>query len=144
MTHKSLADVAEKMRDIDISILSTRTEGGAIAGRPMSNNRDVSYEGDSYYFTEDSTRIVRDIERDPKVGLSFQGKAGMLGLRPFMIAVEGDAQLIRDKGLFEAHWNKDLDKWFADGIDTQGLVMVKVHAERVHYWDGEDEGEVKL
>ena len=28
--------------------------------------------------------------------------------------------------------------------DTPGLVLIKVHAIRIHYWDGEDEGEVAL
>lgn len=141
---RSLSDIAEKMRDIDIAILSTRTDGGAIAGRPMSNNRDVDYDGDSYYFACEDTRTIRDIAREPKVGLSFQGKSGVLGMRPFSVAVEGNAEIIRDKGLFEDHWNKDLDAWFGNGVDTRGLVMLKVRAERVHYWDGADEGEVKL
>jgi len=144
MADKTLSEISGKMRDIDIATLSTRTEGGAIAARPMSNNRDVDYDGDSYYFTNGDTRMVSDIERDPAVGLSFQGKSGLLGMKPFFIAVEGRADLIRDKSQFEAHWNSDLESWFEQGVDTPGLVLVKVHAERVHYWDGYDEGEVKL
>ena len=140
----TLAEISEKMRDIDFTVLSTRTDGGAVAGRPMSNNREVDYDGDSYYFTYDSARTVSDIERDPKVGLSFQHKSGLLGLKPFFITVEGEAELIRDKGAFAEHWTSDLDRWFEQGIDTPGLVLIKVHASRLHYWDGGDEGEVKL
>lgn len=132
------------MRDIDFTMLSTHTEGGQIGSRPMSNNREVDYDGNSYYFTWDSALMVKDIERDPKVGLSFQAKSGMLGMKPFFIAVEGAAELIRDKGQFAAHWNTDLERWFEQGVDTPGLIMVKVRAGRVHYWDGEDEGEVSL
>ena len=51
MTQKSLADLATKMRGIDIAMLSTRTAGGEIASRPMSNNGDVDDDGDSYFFT---------------------------------------------------------------------------------------------
>ncbi len=36
----------------------------------------------------------------------------------------------------------DLDRYFPDGIDTPGVVMIRVHAERIRYWDGEDEGEI--
>ena len=140
----SLADIAEKMRDIDFTILSTRTEGGAIAGRPMSNNREVEFDGDAFFFTCDHTRTIADIERDPRVGLGFQGKAGALGLRPFFLTVEGRAELIRDKARFEEHWTKGLDRWFEEGIDTPGLVLIKVHAERLHYWNGMDEGELDL
>ncbi len=141
---KTLADLSEKMRDIDFAMLSTHSGGGTIGARPMSNNRQVDYDGDSWYFTTDDTRTVADITADAKVGLSFLGKSGLLGTRPFFVAVEGVAELIRDKAQFEAHWTSDLDRWFADGVDTPGLVLVKVHAARVHYWDGEDEGEVAV
>lgn len=141
---KTLAELSEKMRDIDFTILSTRAENGAIGSRPMSNNRDVDYEGDSFFFTTDDTTMVADIQRDPQVGLSLQGKAGMLGMRPFFLAIEGKAELIRDKARFEDHWNKDLERWFEQGVDTPGLVLIRVDAARMHYWDGEDDGELTL
>ncbi|WP_106640421.1 pyridoxamine 5'-phosphate oxidase family protein [Allosphingosinicella vermicomposti] len=144
MPDKTLADISEKLRDIDFAILSTRTENGAIAGRPMSNNRDVDYNGDSYYFTCDDTRMVQDISRDPNVALNFQAKSGIVGQRPFFAAVEGRADLIRDKAAFAQHWSKGLDRWFEEGIDTPGLVMIHVRAQRLHYWDGMDEGELAL
>lgn len=141
---KTLKDIAEKMRDIDFTMFSTRTDSGAIASRPMSNNRDVDYDGDSWFFTTEDSRMVSDIAADPTVGLTFQGKAGMLGLRPFFVALEGRADLIRDRAQFEQHWTKDLERWWPEGAATPGLVLMKVHAERAHYWDGEDEGEVAL
>jgi general stress protein 26 len=141
---KTLADLSEKMRDIDFCMLSTRAPNGAIASRPMSNNRDVDYDGDSFFFTCDDTAMVADIRQDPQVGLGFQGKSGLFGVRPFFAAVEGRAELIRDKSQFEAHWTPALDRWFERGADTPGLTMIKVHAERIHYWDGEEAGEVRL
>ncbi|HEX8641416.1 MAG TPA: pyridoxamine 5'-phosphate oxidase family protein [Allosphingosinicella sp.] len=144
MPDKSLADVAEKMREIDFCILSTRTASGDIAGRPMSNNREVDYDGDSYFFTCDETGTVADIAGDPNVGLSYQAKAGLLGMRPFFVTVAGRAELVRDKGRFAERWTKDLDRWFEQGIDTPGLTMIRVRAERLHYWDGYDEGEIRV
>ncbi len=138
MSHLTLHDLAKKMKGIDIATLATHTEGGEIAGRPMSNNGDVEYDGDSFYFTYDKARTVSDIERDPKVSLSFTGKHG------FWATVEGEAELIRDKATFEDHWNKDLEKWFEDGIDTPGLVLIKVHANRIKYWDKNEDGELTL
>jgi general stress protein 26 len=144
MADMTLKDVAEKMRDIDFTILSTRTDNGSIAGRPMSNNRDVDFNGDSYFFACEDTRTVRDIMRDPNVALSYQSKSGMLGMKPFFLTLEGRADLIKDKGRFGDHWTKDLDQWFKQGIDTPGLVMIKVAAQRLHYWDGYDEAEIRL
>ncbi|MCO6393074.1 pyridoxamine 5'-phosphate oxidase family protein [Aliihoeflea aestuarii] len=138
MSDKTLSDLSEKMRDIDITMLMTRTDDGSIAGRPMSNNGDVDYDGDSYYFTWGDSRMVADIEADPTVSLAFQGE------EMFMVNVQGKGTVIRDKSEFEAHWVPDLDEWFEDGIDTDGMVMIKVRADRVRYWDGEDDGEITL
>ena len=144
MADLRLDDISEKMRDIDFAVLSTRTEEGAIAARPMSNNRQVDFDGDSYFFTLDSTRTVGDIRRDPQVGLNYQGKSGALGLKPFFITLEGRAELVQDKARFAEHWTKDLDAWFKEGIDTPGLTLIKVNATRLHYWDGYDEAEIPL
>lgn len=144
MAERTLAALAEKMRDIDFCMLSTRTADGAVAARPMSNNREVDYDGDSWFFTCDDSRTVADIADDPRVGLSFQGSSGIIGQRPFFLAIEGRATLIRDKERFAEHWTKGLDMWFERGIDTRGLVLIQVTGERAHYWDGMDEGELVL
>jgi len=47
--------------------------------------------------------MVADIEQNPQVGLSLQGKAGPMGMRPLFIAIEGRAELTRDKGVFAEH-----------------------------------------
>jgi general stress protein 26 len=65
-------------------------------------------------------------------------------MKPFFITIEARAELIRDKAQFEKHWTKDLDAWFKQGIDTPGLVLIKAVAQRLHYWDGWDSGEIKL
>ena len=137
-----LSRIAKAMKDIDFAMLSTHDEGGAIGGRPMSNNREVDYDGDSYYFTWEDCRMVDDIKRDPQVGLSLQGKTSLFGAPGIFIAVEGTADIVRDKAQFEKHWSKDLERWFEQGIDTEGLVMLHVRATRVAYWDGEDEGDI--
>lgn len=144
MGNLSLKDLSDKMAHIDFAMLTTRTDGGALAARPMSNNGDVEYKGDSFFFSDGDARTVQDIQRDPKVGLTFTGNKSLLGAPGIFIAIEGQAEPIRDKAALEEHWNKDLERWFADGVDTPGLVLIKVHADRISYWDGEDQGEVKV
>ena len=143
MKHKSIEEISKRMAGIDIAILSTHTENGQIANRPMSNNGDVQYDGTSYYFTFEQSRTVSDIQANPKVALGFTSEGGIFS-DAIYVAVEGNAELIRDKAAFKAHWTSDLDRWFEQGIDTPGVVLVKVKASRITYWDGEDEGEVKM
>ena len=144
---KTLADISDAMKDIDFCMLVSRAQDGSLGGRPMSNNREVAYEGTSWFFTDDSTRTVEDIGRDASIGLTYQGKAGLKGLvgaPGLFVHVEGEAKLIRDKQAFREHWTTDIERWFEQGIDTPGLVLIEVAAKRIHYWDGKEEGEVKL
>jgi len=141
---KTLKQLAEMMKDVDFAMLSTHSEGGTIAARPMSNNRDVDYDGDNWFFACEDTRLIADLQANPQVGLGFQAKAGLLGMKPVFVHIEGVAELIHDKARFEEHWTKGLGLWFKQGVDTPGLVLIKVNGVRAHYWDGEDQGEILL
>ena len=140
----TMKDVADAMGKIDFAMLTTRTDDGSKAARPMSNNGEVEFDGDSYYFTWEHARMVRDIDGDALVGLTFQGSKGLLGKPPLFMSVEGRAEIIRDRAAFADHWTSGLDRWFEKGVDTPGVVMIKVHATRIHCWDGEDETELVL
>ncbi len=144
---KSLTEISEDMKQIDFCTLTTHAPNGTIGARPMSNNREVDFEGDAWFFTYEDRQMVADIARDPKVGLTYLGSAGLsgiLGAPGQFIHVEGEARIVRDKAEFARHWDTSLERWFPDGVDTPGTVMLQIAASRVHYWDGEDEGEITL
>lgn len=144
MTAMTLDEIAKTMAKIDFAMLSTRSTDGEIASRPMSNNGDVEYDGDSYFFTSEESHTVADIKRDAVVGLTFTGAKHLLGKPGVFLSVEGRAELIREKPAIKAHWSKEIDRWFEEGFETPGVVLIKVTARRVHYWDGEEDGEVVL
>jgi len=144
MAEMSLQDVAETLKDIDFVMLNTHTDGGQIAGRPMSNNREVDYDGDSWFFVDGESRTFHDVSRNPTVTISAQGNKGLFGKPPLFLSIEGQAEIIRDRGAFAEHWVSDLERWWPQGMDTPGLALLKVQARRIHYWDGEDEGEIRV
>lgn len=144
MSELSLSDLSKKMAKMDFTMMATRSSAGSMTARPMSNNGDVEYDGDSYFFADGHSRKVSDLQSDPHVTLSYTGAVGMLGGSPTFIAIEGSASLIEDKAAFADHWTKELDRWFPEGIDTPGLVMIRVSAEAIRYWDGSDEGTLEL
>jgi general stress protein 26 len=143
MSDLTFADISSKMRSMDTTMLMTVTEDGRIAGRPLSNNQEVDAEGNSYYFTWGYSPMVQNIERQPNVTLAFQASAPTPE-KLMRIHVQGRAEVIRDTDAFHEHWSNRLNHWFDRGPDTPGLVMIKVHAQRVHYWNGSCEGEIRL
>ncbi len=133
------------MADIDYVMLMTHSSRGHLAGRPMRNNRSVDYQGDSWYFAWEGAQVVREIERDPRVALTLQGARRMMLSRPeVFICIDGTASVLRDQRRFADHWNRELDRTFRQGAETPGLVMIKVRAKRVSYWEGEEEGEIRV
>ena len=138
MAEKTLKDVAEIMKELDICMLITTTSNGMLASRPMSNNRQVEYDGNSHFFTWEGSRMVSDIEMDNGVNLSFQGGQAIF------ISITGKADVTRSREKMEEHWVEELEGWFEEGLDTPGLAMISVAAKQIKYWQGEEEGEVKF
>ena len=138
MADKTLKEIAAKMANLDYALLTTYTSRGQLSSRPMSNNGDVAYDGNSYYFTFEESRTVRDISENPHVNLGFSGAKGLF------VAITGTAHLIRQKAIMQQHWVPSLNQWFPQGVDTPGVVLVRVEARRIKYWQGEDEGELHV
>src|SRR4029078_12811478 len=88
------------------------------------------------------TRAWSPISSVTRKSRSPMPEARVCSASPVFICMQGEAKLIRAKAEFEAHWVRDLERWFQNGVDTPGLVLIKVRATRIHYWDGENEGEV--
>jgi len=138
MANKKTSFISTKMKTIDICMMSTAGARGSINSRPMSNNRDVTYKGESFFFSHKDTRKVKDIERSSSVTLSYEGEKGLY------IIVTGKARIIRSKAAFEEHWVPDLEQWFSKGVDTPGLVLIAVKAQKIHYWNNYKEGDIDL
>ena len=127
----------ETMKQMDLCFMVTK-DGDGLCSRPMSNNAQVDWDGDNWFFSNGDTRKIRQIEADPTVMLDFNGEKDWVSLR-------GSAKLHRDdRALFEEHWSKDIDRWFPDGIDTPGLVLIQVTAAEAELFGASGEGVLSL
>ena len=137
MSDRSMSDIAKKLKQIDIAMFVTKTgSDSAIAARPMSNNGDVSEsDGTTYHFTTDDGRMDDDLQRSDQCGATYTDGE-------FFCAVQGRGKLHTDRSTLEKHWVPDLEKWFEDGLDTEGLILIEVKPDRIAWWDGREEGEL--
>ena len=134
-TTTELASVAKLLMDLDICMMITRAEGGVLHGRPMSNNGEVEYDGDSWFFAQEGSRKVVEIDADPQVEMAFIDTPNGI-----WINVEGEASVVRnDPELKRELWQKDLERWFVNGPDDPEVVLLKVAARHIDAWSGEDD-----
>jgi general stress protein 26 len=132
---EELASVAKLLKTLDICMLTTRADGGVLHGRPMSNNGLVEYDGDSWFFAQDGSRKVVEIDADPQVEMAFIDTPNGT-----WINVEGEATVIRDEPDRKRElWQKDLERWFTKGPDDPQVVLIKVSARHIDAWAGENE-----
>lgn len=129
--------VAKLMRNLDFCMMTTQSEEGMRA-RPMSNNGEVEFDGDVWFFSAADARKVDDIERDPEVHLGYADTENFV-----FISMTGEAAIVRDKEKKRELWIEDLERWFEEGPDSDDVVLIKVTPESIAYW-GEDEGEIHL
>ncbi|PCK79074.1 pyridoxamine 5'-phosphate oxidase family protein [Rhizobium sophoriradicis] len=144
MASMTLEDLSSHLKKIDFCMFSTNAGTGRISSRPMSNNGDVEYDGDSWFFSYAETWKIAEIESNKDVSLTFTAPPSLLGKPGIFIAIEGVASLVQERAALEEHWVADLKRWFPEGIDTPGIMLIKVSASSIQYWDGEDNGEVTL
>lgn len=130
-------DVIAIMKQMDLCFMVTK-DGESLCSRPMSNNAQVDWDGDNWFFSNGDTRKIDQLEADPTVELTFSGEKDWVALR-------GSARLHRDDtALFEEHWTKDIDRWFPDGVDTPGLTLIQVSAREAELFGASGEGIVAL
>jgi general stress protein 26 len=140
-TKQDLESIAKLLAKLDIGMLTTKAKDGTLHGRPMSNNGEVEYDGDSWFFAEDGTRKVTEIEADPAVELAFIDSDAAT-----WINVEGEASIVRDDvERKKALWLDELERWFPNGPEDPKVVLIKAHAQRIDAWakDGEWQIEVR-
>ena len=134
-TKPDLQSISALLAKLDIGMLTTKAADGTLHGRPMSNNGEVEYDGDSWFFAEDGSRKVTEIEAEPAVELGFiDTKAGT------WINVEGEATVVRDDvERKKAMWLDDLERWFPGGPEDPNVVLIKVRAGHIDAWAKDEE-----
>lgn len=125
------------MKELDFCMMTTQSNDG-LRARPMSNNGEVEFDGDVWFFSAADSRKIDDIESDPHVHLSYADTENFV-----FISMGGTASIVRDVDKKKELWMKELERWFEDGPESDEVVLIKVTPDRIAYW-GEDEGEIEL
>ena len=126
-----LDEAREKVRglvkDSRIAMLTTVGADGRLVSRPMGV-QEVEFDGDLWFFVDESSAKVGEIAADAQVNVSFSSGGSWL-------SVSGTAAVVRDRERIHELWNPIAGAWFPEGPDTPSVVLVHVEAESAEYWD---------
>ena len=125
-----LGKLREIVKAVDICMLTTTDERGDLHSRPMSNNGDIEFDGDLWFFTYGSSHKVDEVGRVPKVNASFADTDAQQ-----YASLTGRAEVVRDRAKIEELWKPQLRAWFPEGIETPDIALLKITVERAEYWD---------
>ncbi len=125
-----LQKLREMVKDIDFCMLTTVDENRDLHSRPMSSNGDIDSEGNIWFFTSVSSHKVSEIEKFPKVNVSFADPDNQR-----YVSVSGGAHLVRDREKIEELWRPEFKMWFPEGKDDPDIALLQVNLEKAEYWD---------
>jgi len=136
MSHdEGIKKVAELMDGANIGTLTT-LDGTRLVSRPMGLQK-LEFDGDLWFFTYKQSNKVAEITKNPQVNVAFENNNAW-------ISIAGTAEVVDDKAKAKELWNVFLKAWFEDGLETEGLTLLKVSADAAEYWDADSPKVVQL
>jgi len=120
----------EMIKDIDFCMLTTVDEQGDMHSRPMSLNSEVDHEGHLWFFTSSESIKAHEIERIPRVNVSFANPDDHR-----YVSISGTADIVTSKEKIKELWKPILKAWFPDGPDQADLALLRVRVAKAEYWD---------
>ena len=106
-------------------------DGGVLRARPMRPLADAA-RGEVQFLTSRKSHKIQEISQDCAVNLSFvDARAGQY------VSISGSANSTQDRAAIRRVWDGDADLWFADGPDSDDVMLIRVVPSRAEVWERE-------
>ena len=100
--------------------------------RSRGPSRDeTEFDGDLWFFAYDDSAKAQQISAHEQVNVAFADAKGHT-----WTSLAGRATIVHDRPKAEDLWVKPLQAWFPDGLETDGLCLIRVEADSAEYWEG--------
>ena len=105
----------------------------------MSNNGQVEWDGQSWFFAPTDGRLVSELRADPAAVAAYRAEEGFT-----FVSVSGRATLETDEELKERYWLDELERWFPNGPSDPKVTLIRLDAEHADWWTEEGDGSADL
>ena len=127
MTQSPAQHIKELLKTFDTAMLITHKGADGIHARPMQIVEKTD-DGVVRFATSMKSPKIKEITKDEDVYLTFQGKSAYL-------ALEGTADVEKDRATIDRVWDETLKVWFPKGKDDPDLCILTVTPKSAEFWD---------
>ena len=135
---EAIAKLQSLISDIGTCMFFTNTQTGIHNTRPMAVI-EVDMNGSLWFFANQQSSKVKDIEKDSNVHLVFASPS-----KDSYVDLRGRASIEQDRKSIEDKWNPIIKAWFPEGKNDPDLCLIKVKTDEAHYWDTESTKMVEI
>ncbi|MGZ8410285.1 MAG: pyridoxamine 5'-phosphate oxidase family protein [Hyphomicrobium sp.] len=128
--HDARAKVWDLIGRFQAAMLVTKSQNGALSGRPMSHIVKAD-EGLVYILTEQTTESAHAIEADPAALLTLADNKRYVSL-----SVRGSVST--DRALIERLWNPGAQAFWPNGPSDPAVCALILRPDAGEYWDGDN------
>jgi general stress protein 26 len=136
---EAIPQIASLINQIDICLFATRGDDGQLHSRPMSNNGQVEWDGQSWFFAPTDGRLVTELRTDPAAVAAYRAEEGFA-----FVSVSGRATIETDPELKKRYWLDDLERWFPNGPADPNVALIRLDAEEAQWWTEDGDGMADL
>ncbi|PWG78521.1 general stress protein [Pararcticibacter amylolyticus] len=129
---KKARELAGKIGEIKIAMLTTTDAAGKLQSRPMYTFK-IEDDGIIWMFASKDSQKVSNITANPQVLLNYSQPDTDL-----YIVVRGTAMISDDPVKIEELWSDRYKAWFPYGKTDPNLCLLKISPDEAEYWDTPD------
>jgi|RhiMethySRZTD1v2_1073278.scaffolds.fasta_scaffold04059_14 general stress protein 26 len=112
-------------------LVTKASESGELHMRPMALQGDLStFGGTLWFFADDRSEKIREIEREPRVFLVFQND---LDSRYLQLA--GTASAVTDRAKMRELYSPAIKAWFPGGLEDPHLMLIRIDVTNGTFWE---------
>lgn len=133
MKEKGLEKLAEMIKDIKFTMMTTIDHEGRMHSRPMATMKinDIHhFDGNLWFFTKIDSTKVYEIDDDHEVNLAYANPD-----KQQYISVTGTGIILKDQSKMQELWIPTLKAWFPEGLEDPQLALIKVKVDFAELWD---------
>jgi general stress protein 26 len=112
-------------------LVTKGSEAGELHMRPMALQGDLStFGGTLWFFTDDRSDKIREIEREPRVFLVFQNEQESRYLQ-----LAGTASPVTDRAKMRELYTPAIRTWFPGGLEDPHVMLIRIDVTNGTFWE---------